>query len=137
LQPLEIVGFDRDVLALLVFVALDDLVALDRPDAGDDQLLSDPLARGLVDLVETDPLALGRRGVEPHRDRHQRKLQIPVPGGSGGGWHRKTPVIFFYANGVPANPVPAQEPARDPQCWQKHGTAARPKQPTDGSPPGP
>src|SRR6202035_3218584 len=101
-QPFQIVGIDGHVVALLVLEALDDLVALDRPDAGDDQLLSAPLARGLVDLVETDALALGRRGVETNRDRHQRELQVPRPVRAGGGCHRKNSYISFYANGIAA-----------------------------------
>src|SRR4029077_13940789 len=34
------------------------------------------------------------------------------------------------------NPVPVKEPVRDPRCWQEDGTAARFRQPTDGSTPG-
>ncbi len=50
-------------MALLVFEALDDVVALDRPDAGHHELLADPLAGGFVDLVKTHALALARRRV--------------------------------------------------------------------------
>src|SRR4029077_1316236 len=98
-QPFQIVGIDRDVMALLVLEPLDDLVAFDRADAGNDQLLSDPLARGLMDLMKTDALALGGCGVETHRDRHQRQFQEPGPIGSGGGCHRKTPISPFTPTG--------------------------------------
>src|SRR5205823_14639607 len=56
-QPLQIVGIDGDIAALFVFVALDDVLALDRAQPRYDQLLADALARGLVDLVKADALA--------------------------------------------------------------------------------
>ena len=73
-EPLQIVGLDRDVMPLLVFIPLDDLVALDRAGAGDDELLPNPFAGRLMDHVEADALLHGRRGVEADGDRDERQF---------------------------------------------------------------
>src|SRR5205807_2365173 len=93
----QIVRVYRDVPALLVFVALDDLVTLDRTHTRDDQLLADPLAGGLVDLVEPDAVTLARRRIESNADRHQRELQKPGPVRAGRGCHGEGSLNDFLA----------------------------------------
>ena len=90
-QPLDVVRIDSDVAALFVLVPLDDVLALDRADPGHHELLLDPLAGRLVDHVEAHLVALGRGGVEPHRDRDQRQLDKTGPVGSRRRGHRMLP----------------------------------------------
>ena len=66
LDAFDLFGVEQDVMALRHLVALDDLVAVDRPDAGHDLLIFDPLAGRLVDLVELD---LRRRSWSPDTAR--------------------------------------------------------------------
>ena len=66
LHALDLLGIEQDVMALRDLIALDDLVAVDRPDAGHDLFIFDPLAGGLVDLVELD---LRHRSSSPSKAR--------------------------------------------------------------------
>ena len=73
LQLVDLLLVEQDVLALLVLVALDDVLVLDRADAGRHLLVADALAGGLVDLVKLDlPLGAGG-GIEADRDIDERK----------------------------------------------------------------
>ena len=55
-------------MALGDLIALDDLVAVDRADAGHDLLIFDPLAGRLVDLMELDRRAALGGGVTARRE---------------------------------------------------------------------
>ena len=79
LEIVDLLLVDQDIFALLVFVALGDLLVLDRADAGRDLLVADALAGGLVDLVEGDGALGGGRRVEPDRDVDQGKPQMAGP----------------------------------------------------------
>ena len=87
-QFLQIIGLDRHVVALLVFVALDDLAAVDRTDPRHHVLIAHTLARRFVYAVEADALLFGGRRVETDRDRYQRKLEEAGPVRSGRSGHR-------------------------------------------------
>src|SRR3546814_6782562 len=54
------------VAAALVFVALRDLVALDRPVVGDHELLADPFPGLAMDLMQGEPMGAARGRVEAH-----------------------------------------------------------------------
>src|SRR3546814_1171019 len=64
---------EQDIIALRHLVPLDDVVGVDRADAGDDLLIFDRLAARLVDLAEADRGARFGRGVDFNGDRHQRE----------------------------------------------------------------
>ncbi len=69
-------------MALFDLVALDDVVADDRADAGDDLFIGDALAAGLVDLIEADRRARLGSGEDFDRDRYQREADLPRPIGA-------------------------------------------------------
>ena len=54
LHRIDLVLFEQDIFALRDLIALHDLVCVDRADAGNDLVVMDRLARGLVDLLERD-----------------------------------------------------------------------------------
>jgi len=83
LELVDLLGVDQDVFALLVFVALDDLLVLDGPDARSDFLVADALARRLVDLVQCDASLRAGRRVELDRNVDERKPQMTGPEGAG------------------------------------------------------
>ena len=87
-ELLQIGGLDRDVAALLVFVALDDLTAVHRAEPRHHILIAHTLTRRFVYPVEMNALLFGGRRVEADRDRHQRKLEEAGPVGSGRSGHR-------------------------------------------------
>ena len=104
-------------MALLVFVAFDDVRALDRADAGHDQLLPHPFAGRPVDLVEMHSRLLGRGGVKPHADGDERELQKPGPIRAGGGCHRDYSWAWRVQNSTgsrrwlfPPSPQPVERP---------------------------
>src|SRR4029079_16576013 len=83
LELVDLLGIDQDVFALLVFVALDDLLVLHRTDARSDLLIANALARRLVDLVQRDAsLGAGCR-IELDRNVDERKPQMTGPEGAG------------------------------------------------------
>ncbi len=54
LDRLDLLVVEQDVMALRQLIALDDIVAVDRADAGNDLFVFDRLARWLVDLAKAD-----------------------------------------------------------------------------------
>jgi hypothetical protein len=79
LQIVDLLGIDQDIFALLVFVALDDLLVLDGADARRDLLVADALTGRLVDLVQLDALLRAGCWVELDRDVDERKPQMAGP----------------------------------------------------------
>ena len=84
LDRLELLVVEQDVAALLILIALDDLVGIDRADAGHDLLIFDPLAGRLVDLVEGDGRAALGGGEDLDRDRDQGEPDLSLPIGACG-----------------------------------------------------
>jgi hypothetical protein len=82
LHRIDLVLAEQDIFALLHFIALDDLIGLDRPHAGGDLLVADPLAARFVDLVEADLRARLGRGMDLDRDRDQRQPDLSLPIGT-------------------------------------------------------
>ena len=80
LQRGELVVVDRHVLVTVVFVALDDIGALDRVAGfAVDELLAHPVAGFRIELVQADMRRLGHRRGQVDRARHQRQAQKSVP----------------------------------------------------------
>jgi hypothetical protein len=78
-HPLQLLGGDDDELALVHFVALDDVLVVDLPPGVlRDPLVPDPLLGPLLELVEPDVLLLGGR-VQLHRHGHQPEADRPAP----------------------------------------------------------
>src|SRR4029079_9306864 len=79
LYAVDLFRIEEDVMARRALIALDDLLAVDRPDARDDLLIFDALARWLVHLVKLDRSpALGRRK-QLDGNRHQRERDLSPP----------------------------------------------------------
>src|SRR5262249_25182345 len=93
----EVLVREDDVAVLLHLESLDDmlegdLLAVLLADA----LVTDPAAVLVVELVELQPLLLGRR-VDRNRDRHEAEGDGPFPHGS---WHRSPPWDGPHAAGT-------------------------------------
>jgi hypothetical protein len=76
---LEVRILDDDVFLVLVFVALDQIGALDQPQLGIDRLHVDAVVGVLVQLVEGDALAGAGRRVEPHGAAHEAEFEVTFP----------------------------------------------------------
>src|SRR3546814_14214783 len=89
LDRLDLLFVEQDVIALRQLVTLDDVIAVDRADAGNDLFIFDRLAARLVNLAEADARARPGRGIDFNGDRHQRAPDLPLPLGV-----RRTPMSF-------------------------------------------
>src|SRR5439155_10393290 len=85
---------EEDVVALGHLVPLDDLILVYRAQPGHDLLIFDPLAGGLVHLVELDRRAAPRCREQLDRDRDQSQTDLTSPNGTRR--HISTP---NYSNG--------------------------------------
>ena len=129
LTALDLLGVEQHVMALRHLIALDDLVAVDRADAGHDLLIFDALARRLVDLVELDRrAALGRR-IELDRDRDQRQPDLSPPNRSCR--HDRIVSLFRSRFNQRARGV---VPCRCFECRQRAPRRRRPRPPRRRSP---
>src|SRR3546814_12120883 len=84
LDRLDLLFVEQDVIALRQLVTLDDVIAVDRADAGNDLFIFDRLAARLVNLAEADARARPGRGIDFNGDRHQREPDLPLPIGARG-----------------------------------------------------
>ena len=80
---IEVGVLDDDVLLVLVFVALDQVRALDQAELRIDRLHVDAVVGLLVQLIEGDALARAGCRIEPHRAAHQTQLEVALPTCSG------------------------------------------------------
>src|SRR3546814_1350264 len=84
LDRLDLLFVEQDVIALRQLVTLDDVIAVDRADAGNDLFIFDRLAARPVNLAEADARARPCRGLDFNGDRHQREPDLPLPTGARG-----------------------------------------------------
>ena len=79
LDRFDLLIVEQHVIALGDFEALDDLVAINRPDPGHDLFIRDRLARRFVDLAKADRRAGLGGGEYLDRDRHQSQPDLALP----------------------------------------------------------
>src|SRR3546814_19143406 len=84
LDRLDLLFVEQDVIALRQLVTLDDVIAVDRADAGNDLFIFDRLAARLVNLAEADARARPGRGIDFNGERHQREPDLTPPIGARG-----------------------------------------------------
>ena len=81
-DPFNLLFINQDIFARGKFIALDDVVDIDRSDALDDLFIFDALARRFVNLVEGNRDTAFRRRKDVDRNRHQREPYLSFPIGS-------------------------------------------------------
>src|SRR5699024_10433312 len=113
-------GVDDDIVAVLEFVSLDNVVVIDFfPGTFVDALVPDPIARTTLELSEMDTV-VGCRAVELDRYCHQPEIEGPPPDRS---WHGRSLLLFNYV--LPGVPVPGPVSPRAVPCPATGRTSAR------------
>src|SRR3546814_19922207 len=79
LYPLDLFLVEQDIIAFRQLETLDDLVMIDRADAGDDLFILDRLSARFVDLAKADRRARFGRGIDFDGNRYQREPNLHLP----------------------------------------------------------
>src|SRR5207248_4125605 len=130
----QVVRLDRYVAALLVFVPLDDLAAVDWTEPRNHILIAHTLTRRFVYPVKVDAFLFGGRRLETHPYRHQRKLEEAGPVRSRRSSHRRSPRSPNQRSG--RQPVPGRPSGgglgRVPEDRMDHPVAGLDAEPRSG-----
>src|SRR3546814_13564607 len=78
LYPLDLFLVEQDIIASRQLETLDDLVMIDRADAGDDLFILDRLSARFVDLAKADRRARFGRGIDFDGNRYQSEPNLSL-----------------------------------------------------------